>query len=536
MGRRKARTVGIDFGTSTTLIAEQAGGVIHTVPIGGTTPWMYTLAGRSAGRWVIGEGAERLPPNDVVRSVKTYITDPGTIPARKPDDVDEIVSTILGQVVRRASAGGLDIGDRRVRLGCPAQWVGEQREHLTRLAGSVGLDAHVDEMVDEPIAAGVDWIMEQYDTSSNRVNGRVLIIDIGGGTLDVALLDVTFENAPDITVLSCRGTTDAGDVLDRALADRIRAHMREAAPHRMDVEDDLLSQYLERSARLAKIELSRAHEARIRLDPPYDWCPQVVITRADVDDVLGPQLERTAALVDLTLREAALRAPRTTVAEVANRRMEELRAQVKHVVLAGGMSQVPGIGDAIRGLFLTSQVHVPSITKATTRVVDGLARDDAYASLNLHRPGLDVVLKWSDSTGDHTQVLFPAFTPVFDRGQIAAHSVPKYREKFRPSVSGAVTGRIEISTIGGEPVPFRWDGKDYDHLEVRLTPDWFTFELRMDGQISIPLAGAAQTRVMRVASWPQVRWRGVGSRPARLTLERVEGQNYGKMPFGWRHK
>lgn len=535
MVKKAAPAVGIDFGTSTTLVAQWAGASARVVPIGEQRPWMDTVAGRARTGWVYGVDADGLPINDVVRSVKRYITDPSAKPVTLSDgDVDEIVTGILGHVAGHTAVRELQMTKAGVRLGCPAQWDGVQRGRLADLASRAGIDASVDDMVDEPIGAGIDWVMSRYETKREQPAGRVLVIDIGGGTLDVACLDVVFEARPSIKVLSCRGKEVAGDVVDEELAVRLVDRLgRSVSADR--AQDPLLQQYLRRAARSLKVELSAATEASMKLDDPFTDIGVVTLSRSDVNDALAPLLAEIKLQADLTLREAALRVEHVTVAEVIARAEADLRAEVSHVVLTGGMSQVPGVQAFVRELF-DCDVDVLSGDEATTRVVRGFARQDAYDSLNLHRPGMNIFLRWSFAGEDHEELLFPAFSPVFEPYQILSGATPEFTNEIRPRVGGMVRGDVVIRTIGGQDIPFAFEDERYSSLKVMLSGmDPVKFVLRMDGTLTVAESGT-QATVLRIAEWPYVRMSGLGKKPAVKVVE-ATGRRYGDgRDWGYEHK
>src|SRR4030095_15406826 len=97
--------------------------------------------------------------------------------------------------------------------------------------------------------------------AGERPTGRLLVFDMGGGTLDVAVLAVTGGPQPEIAVQSCLGMPMAGDALDAAIA---RGLADEMAQHRVDVtahpRRELAWALLERAAREAKVRLSHADE------------------------------------------------------------------------------------------------------------------------------------------------------------------------------------------------------------------------------------------------------------------------------------
>ena len=74
-------------------------------------------------------------------------------------------------------------------------------------------------LIDEPVAAGVAWVTHQVTLRGRAIRGSLLVFDMGGGTLDVALLDVHAElgQDPEISVLSSWGVDEAGDTLDEQI-------------------------------------------------------------------------------------------------------------------------------------------------------------------------------------------------------------------------------------------------------------------------------------------------------------------------------
>src|SRR4051812_8995744 len=139
-----SRTVGIDFGTSTTLVSESfPGGAPELVPIGTSTLEMPSLVGWKPDlEPVVGERAEQEPIARVLRSVKRAITRhehfaspvPGS-PIAVP--VDDAVRWILAEVTRRSAGSGVPLDSHvDIRLGCPAMWTGVERQRLLAIARS----------------------------------------------------------------------------------------------------------------------------------------------------------------------------------------------------------------------------------------------------------------------------------------------------------------------------------------------------------------------------------------------------------------
>src|SRR5690242_12204279 len=126
--------IGVDFGTSTSLVAARAGRQpVEIVPLGQSTRCFPSVAGYRSGALIIGEDADNLPGNEVIRSPKRAITkELATLPVAGGDaPADDVIIAILAEIAKRADAAGRALTrDHELRLGCPAMWDGTQRRRL----------------------------------------------------------------------------------------------------------------------------------------------------------------------------------------------------------------------------------------------------------------------------------------------------------------------------------------------------------------------------------------------------------------------
>src|SRR5690606_22717794 len=186
--------LGVDFGTTTTLAARPVGPSSRTIPLGEPPHrWMPTLAAVDRDlSLVVGERATAWPERSVIRSVKSRLLEGGSsLEVRAPNgvvhkvDVDDVVCAVLSEAAARIERSmGVPVdGDVRARLGCPAVWTAEPRRRLAALAGKAGFDLGVADILDEPIAAGVSWVMGRFARGEPVPEGRVVVFDCGGGTL-----------------------------------------------------------------------------------------------------------------------------------------------------------------------------------------------------------------------------------------------------------------------------------------------------------------------------------------------------------------
>lgn len=224
MSREKRPTVGFDFGTSTTHIASASG----IVPIGRSSDSMPSVVGSADdGSIVVGDDALDLPEEQTVRSIKRSITDRRDfVRVDTPNGIrDERANDLIVEVIREAARRGVAAGQDVTRkeslwLGCPAMWDGRQRRRMLELAKDAGLPVTLSSFVDEPVAAGIAWLAERRADVVGP--SRVLVFDMGGGTLDIAVLDVRGVNHHDVSVLAALGIPEAGDALDEAIAEDLR--------------------------------------------------------------------------------------------------------------------------------------------------------------------------------------------------------------------------------------------------------------------------------------------------------------------------
>lgn len=540
-------STGLDFGTSTTSVARPSNLATSLVHIGRRTPWLPSVAANQAGSWVFGELADDHPQS--IRSVKRFITFNQT---RLPDgggSVDDLIQGILTEAIARSATSGHDLRRHAVRMGCPAGWVGSQRQRLAGAAQGAGLEVHVDDIIDEPVAAGVAWIWEEYLDRGRRPRGKTLVLDYGGGTVDVALLEVEFpKDGPAITVLSARGYHGAGDALDEAIERFLEDEWSEAGIPSSVLGDPLTQSLIRREARRAKEDLSLVEQVHVRVDAQTGTLPPIAFERSSLEQIFGKQMDRALIEIEAALRDAHLRDGRMTVQGARSISTEELGSGVRHVLLAGGMSMVPYVRKRLQSMFPGAEVHAGrDVTDASTMVVKGLGTHRAWESINLHRPGLDFRLSLQDRTGSvRNLTLYEAFTPLYSPADVFAGYPLRYSKRVDPG-SGGHCGQLSVRTVGGEAIQITIDQPGgtvtADHIEVPLADRNVELEIRPDGKV-IYRAGAGRTVTFRVTSWPHVRFAGARmQRNGAITLNvqsdsvlRGSINSWGGSLDTWRHK
>jgi molecular chaperone DnaK (HSP70) len=264
MARHRPAAVGIDFGTSTSLVARRrTAESMEIFSIGVARRWLPSLVGLRDGRYIVGEEAETA--EHVIRSIKRAITeDRPTVASGDGDDAvevrrDEIIIEIFRELDKRSKDNGLQLNRHRdLRLGCPAMWRRDQRQLLISLVEAAGIRVDAMTLVEEPVAAGLAWISSGQVPAAS-IGGRLLVFDMGGGTLDIAVLDVEAGDPPGVRVLTSVGLPSAGDTLDEAIALDLRTQLAEHGIqiHRLKRPSDARAEVL-RQARTVKVLLSAA--------------------------------------------------------------------------------------------------------------------------------------------------------------------------------------------------------------------------------------------------------------------------------------
>jgi molecular chaperone DnaK (HSP70) len=515
---------GLDFGTATTLLARRnAAGAASVVPLGRVTSWLPSVARVDGAALVVGEAADESCPELVIRSVKraitqgrtavsagshlfeTGLTEAGLVEAGLVQaglveagqvDADRVITAILATAAQRAEQAGLVLP--AVRLGCPAMWDGRQRRRLVGLATAAGLTV-AGPPVDEPVAAGIAWLTHRYLGYGERPAGRVLVVDMGGGTLDIAVLAVVGGPTPEVSVLASFGVAVAGDALDAAIARDLAAEM---ARNRIDPawhpRPDLAWALLERAAREAKLRLSVVPEHPVVLPPAMGYPHVIRYRREQLDEAFAPQLDGAESLAIAAVRAA--RAVRGTTDPAGLRAFgrDELAGDIDYVLLAGGMSRMPSLGARMSALFVDAQIHDDAGVAPEETVVAGLARA-GHVRVSSDRPGFDLVLAFDGGR----RTLYEGHTPLYQPWQIYnGHSAVGFEARLAPAdLPAAGDGALIAIGPAGQPVPVRLDGRAVRGLPVRFGPGELVLRIGADRRIAL-LDPAGGELAVRAERWP----------------------------------
>ncbi|HEX7306882.1 molecular chaperone DnaK [Lentzea sp.] len=329
-----ARAVGIDLGTTNSVVAVLEGGeptVIANSEGSRTTPSIVAFA--KNGEVLVGQPAKNQAVTNVDRTIRSVKRHVGT--NWKTDEIDgkqytsqEISARVLMKLKRDAEAYlGEEITDAVITV--PAYFEDAQRQ-ATKEAGQIA-GLNVLRIVNEPTSAAL-----AYGLDKGEKEQTILVFDLGGGTFDVSLLELGDG------VVEVRATSGdnhlGGDDWDQRIVDWLVDRFKQA--NGIDLTKDKMAlQRIREAAEKAKIELSSSSNASINL--PYitvdsDKNPLFLdetLSRAEFQRITNDLLERT-------------RAPFNNVIKDANISVGD----IDHVVLVGGSTRMPAVAELVKEL------------------------------------------------------------------------------------------------------------------------------------------------------------------------------------------
>jgi molecular chaperone DnaK len=331
-----ARAVGIDLGTTNSVVAVLEGGeptVIANAEGFRTTP--SVVAFTKDGDVLVGETAKRQAVTNVDRtisSVKRHMgTDWSTDVDGKKFTSQEISARILAKLKRDAEQYlGESVSDAVITV--PAYFNDAERQ-ATKDAGEIA-GLNVLRIINEPTAAAL-----AYGLDKGKADELILVFDLGGGTFDVSLLEVGKDD--DFSTIQVRSTSGdnrlGGDDWDGRVVAYLIQKFKETTG--VDVsKDKIAKQRLKEAAEQAKKELSSSTSTSIQL--PYLSLTEngpanldETLTRAKFEELTHDLLERTKKPFLDVIKEAGV-----SVADVA------------HVVLVGGSTRMPAVVELVKSL------------------------------------------------------------------------------------------------------------------------------------------------------------------------------------------
>jgi len=326
-----ARAVGIDLGTTNSVVAVLEGGeptVIANAEGARTTPSVVAFA--KSGEVLVGEVAKRQAVTNVDRTIRSVKRHMGTDWKTQVDDKSftpqQISAFVLQKLKRDAEAYlGETVTDAVITV--PAYFSDAQRQ-ATKEAGEIA-GLNVQRIVNEPTAAALAYGLDKGDDQT------ILVFDLGGGTFDVSLLEIG-EGVVEVKATSGDNHL-GGDDWDNRIVDWMVDKFK--AGNGVDLSGDKIAkQRLQEAAEKAKIELSSSSETTIHLpyithgeNGPLHF--EERLSRSEFQRLTADLLERTKAPFQAVLKDGGVPV-----------------SGIDHVVLVGGSTRMPAVSDLVKEL------------------------------------------------------------------------------------------------------------------------------------------------------------------------------------------
>ncbi len=323
-----AKIIGIDLGTSNSAAAFLEAGRPVIIPsaegttVGGGKAFPSYVAFTKDGQLIVGEPARRQAVSNPEGTITAFKRKMGTdykYTIYGKSYTPQQLSAFLLQKIKRDAEAFLGDKVEKAVITVPAYFNDNQRQ-ATKDAGAIaGLE--VVRIINEPTAASLAYGLDKAGKTQ-----KILVFDLGGGTLDVTIMDFgegVFE------VLSTSGDTQLGGTdMDQSITNWIAEQFQKESG--VDVRKDKMAmQRVRDAAEKAKIELSSTLETQVNLpfltataEGPKHLA--LTLTRAQLEELVRPIVERCRHPVEQAIQDAKLS-----------------KEQIGRIVLVGGPTRMP---------------------------------------------------------------------------------------------------------------------------------------------------------------------------------------------------
>jgi molecular chaperone DnaK len=327
------KIIGIDLGTSNSAAAAVVGGRPTIIPsaegtsVGGKA-FPSFVAFTKDGQLLVGEPARRQAvsnPEGTVMAIKRKMGTDYKVNIFGKDYTPQQISAFILQKIRRDAEAFLGDKVEKAVITTPAYFNDNQRQ-ATKDAGAIaGLD--VVRIINEPTAASLAYGLDRTEKAL-----KIMIFDLGGGTLDVTMMDAGRpdpKEPPVFEVLSTNGDTQLGGTdMDNALINYVADEFK--ASNGIDLRNDKVAiQRVREAAEKAKIELSTVLTTDINLpfisaDASGPKHLTMTLTRAKLEELVRPTIDRCLGPMERAIEDAKL-TPK----------------DVNKIILVGGPTRMP---------------------------------------------------------------------------------------------------------------------------------------------------------------------------------------------------
>ncbi len=333
-----AKVVGIDLGTTNSVVAVLEGGEPVVIPNsegGRTTPSVVAIS--KSGEWLVGQVAKRQAvtnPDNTVASIKRKM---GTAEKVKLGDKEYSPQEISAKILQKLKADAEEYLGEKITdavITVPAYFNDSQRT-ATKEAGRIA-GLNVLGIINEPTASSLAYGLDKENDQT------ILVFDLGGGTFDVSILDIgegVFE------VKSTAGNTQlGGDDWDQRVIDWMADDFK--ARNGIDLREDKMAlQRLKEAAEKAKIELSTTTQTNINLPfvtatPDGPLHLDMNLSRSEFEKMTADLLEKCVGPFKRALKDSNMDPKK-----------------IDHVILVGGSTRMPMVQEMVRKLSGGKEPH-----------------------------------------------------------------------------------------------------------------------------------------------------------------------------------
>ena len=327
-----SKIIGIDLGTTNSCVAIMEGGNVTIIPNSEgarTTPSVVNI--KDNGEVVVGEIAKRQAvtnPTSTVSSIKTHMGSDYKVEIFGKKYTPQEISAKILQKLKKDAEAYLGEEVKEAVITVPAYFTDSQRQ-ATKDAGTIaGLD--VKRIINEPTAAALAYGLEK------KKEEKVLVFDLGGGTFDVSVLEISDGV---IEVISTAGNNHlGGDDFDNEVINWLVTEFKKETG--LDLSNDKMAyQRLKDAAEKAKKELSTLMETSISLpfitmDATGPKHLEMKLTRAKFDDLTKHLVEATQGPTKTALKDANLDTK-----------------DINEILLVGGSTRIPAVQEWVENFF-----------------------------------------------------------------------------------------------------------------------------------------------------------------------------------------
>ncbi len=323
--------VGIDLGTTNSLISvfTDEGPKLLPNALGAyLTPSAVGLSDK--GDILVGQAAkDRLVthPDKTLARFKRYMgTNWGQKLGKKYYRAEDLSALVLG-ALRRDAEAALGVPVERAIISVPAYFNDVQRKATIAAGQMAGLK--VERLINEPTAAAL-----AYGLNDREGESTFLVIDLGGGTFDVSILEM-FDGVMEVRASAgdaFLGGEDFTDAITRHFADELGRKLETLPPAKAAMLRDLADR--------AKAQLSKEHEVSFSFIDEHKKDHTLSLNRAKFEEISAPLLKKLRHPVQRAVMDAGLRAE-----------------NIDQVVLVGGATRMPMVRSLMARMFKTFPVH-----------------------------------------------------------------------------------------------------------------------------------------------------------------------------------